>query len=256
MEPAQEGDLMAGCSLETAGELVDALARMHAAWWDSPTLDAFQWLPSPNEQAVLDLAKKVSAPAWRSYLAKYGRLLSANARAVAEAAEHDHSVLHRLSARPVTLTHGDLRINNMMFDAQGKLAAIIDWQTAAKARGPMDIASLFVSSLAPADRRKAERDLLPRYHQALLAGGVEGYSYRECWTDYRLSVVNQFSQQAAILHLIGLDISSDPGADPMSAMAARLRAAVEDLELTDLLAAPSLRRRVGSLASRVRSRLA
>ncbi|MGH2369142.1 MAG: aminoglycoside phosphotransferase, partial [Chloroflexota bacterium] len=38
-------------------------------------------------------------------------------------------------------------------------------------------------------RRRYERRLLERYHEALLRSGVRGYTWASCWNDYRLSVL-------------------------------------------------------------------
>ena len=37
-------------------------------------------------------------------------------------------------------------------------------------------------------RRAHERDLVTRYHDALLAQGVTEFSFRECFDDYRISL--------------------------------------------------------------------
>ena len=36
-----------------------------------------------------------------------------------------------------------------------------------------------------------EQTLLRRYHAALAAGGVERYSWADCWRDYRLAVIRE-----------------------------------------------------------------
>jgi hypothetical protein len=36
-----------------------------------------------------------------------------------------------------------------------------------------------------------ERDLLRRYHDGLVRGGVGGYSWADCWNDYRLAVATR-----------------------------------------------------------------
>jgi hypothetical protein len=41
----------------------------------------------------------------------------------------------------------------------------------------------------PEIRRCLEHGLLRRYYDGLLAHGVQGYSWQQCWDDYRLSVI-------------------------------------------------------------------
>jgi hypothetical protein len=147
----------------------------------------------------------------------------------------DPSVLVRLASEPRTLVHGDVRINNVMFDADHaeRVRAIIDWQTVSRARGPIDVASLFVTSLAPGDRRIAERDLLPRYHEALCARGVSGYTFEACWTDYRLGVLRQFSELVLISATV--NVNAELSDQVVAATAGRLLTALAELDLLTLL---------------------
>ena len=34
-------------------------------------------------------------------------------------------------------------------------------------------------------------DIEQLYHAALVAGGVEGYSWEDCWRDYRITVIRE-----------------------------------------------------------------
>ena len=45
------------------------------------------------------------------------------------------------------------------------------------------------TNLHPDVRRAQEVALLRRYHATLVAGGVEGYSWEACWTDYRWAML-------------------------------------------------------------------
>lgn len=155
----------------------------------------------------------------------------------------DQSVLDRLAARPVTLVHGDLRINNVMITDvdKGAVRAVLDWQTAVRGRGPMDIASLFTSSLQPDDRRVAEAELIPAYHQLLLRLGVRDYTFDECWRDYRLAVANQFSQVVFLSSVLDLEGRLEEGVSAATGL--RLAAALVQLDVVELLGARRLWRR-------------
>src|SRR5205823_6422439 len=43
------GNQIGGCSAEDLGVLILAMARHHAAWWNSPRLDDLAWLPPTND---------------------------------------------------------------------------------------------------------------------------------------------------------------------------------------------------------------
>jgi hypothetical protein len=159
-----------------------------------------------------------------------------------------------LSAPPRTLVHADLRINNLMFDpTNGQLAAVIDWQSTVAARGPLDVARLFVNNLEPEDRWHAERELLPEYHSRLLRLGVQGYSYEECWRDYRLAVINQFGQVVVLSSLLDIDEQLDKDLGPKTGT--RLVVALLELPLMELMQSRALWRRAGGRVKRALLRL-
>jgi hypothetical protein len=155
----------------------------------------------------------------------------------------DRSVLDRLSEPPWTLVHGDARVNNIIFGSETTAGRplFLDWQTAIKGRGPMDVAFLFVSSLAADDRRSAEASLLPLYHSLLIERGVSGYTYPDCWRDYRLAIVNQMSQIVALSYLLR-ENESRPDDSVGAITGARLVSAVAELPLAELLPAARLSR--------------
>lgn len=251
---AREGDLLRGCTLDEASVLVEELARLHAAFWDAPDLDALDWLPRPDDDTVTSLAETCGAYAWHRFYAKFGAHMPPAISRLGAWLARDGSVLDRLSAAPRTLVHGDMRANNVLFaegEASPQVRAIIDWQTAVRGRGPMDVAHFFVSSLQPDDRRIAERELLPQYHAMLEAHGVCGYALAECREDYRLAVANQFSQVVVLSSLLDVEERLDDGVGQVTG--GRLVTALLDLAVADL--APRLspiRRIVGRAAAALR----
>ncbi len=244
---ARAGDLLRGCSLSEASAIVEQIAGMHAAWWQSAELRDQRWLPTPNDPSVTALGVAEGPGAWRSFEGRFGRHMPPVILRLGATLSRDQSVVDRLSTAPQTLVHGDLRVNNVLFDEAGGPRAFIDWQTAVRGRGPIDIANLFVSSLQPNDRALAERELLPQYHELLVEGGVRDYSYDDCWLDYRLAVANQFSQIVILSSMLDVDEQLDDGVG--AATGGRLVAALSELPMHDVLKMrpsfwQSLRRRI------------
>lgn len=97
------------------------------------------------------------------------------------------ALMERLSEPPVTLLHGDHRLDNLFFGDDD--VAMLDWQITGAGRGPYDLAYFLSQSLIPTERKQAEHDLVLAYHQALIDGGVTGYSFDDCWEDYRLATL-------------------------------------------------------------------
>jgi hypothetical protein len=83
--------------------------------------------------------------------------------------------------------------------------------------------------------------LLPRYRDLLVQAGVRGYSWEDCWLDYRLAVLNQFSQVVMLGHMLEVDEQLEDGVGAVTG--GRLVAALLDLPLDDLLPRPGWVRR-------------
>lgn len=253
---ATAGDLAAGCSLDTAQRVVEVIGEMHARWWNSPELETFGWLPVPNYVLGIDYDDPVASDPWGKFLARTKGNLPRPILDLCNRLRSDRSVLDRLASAPVTLVHGDLRINNVMIsdEGDGEVRALLDWQTAVRGRGPMDIASLFASSLQPDDRRIAEREILPAYHQRLVRHGVCDYTFDECWTDYRLAVANQFSQVVFLSSVLEVDERLEDGVSEATGL--RLAVALIELEVSSLLDdRPAWRKLLSRAVGPVRRRL-
>jgi hypothetical protein len=235
LERGIEVDLLRGCSLDQAAAVTSMLARTHARFWNDPALLEYGWLPAPNNRIILDLMDESSVSSWGMFKSAFGTHMPRDLVTLGNRISSDRTVLDRLSAPPWTLVHGDMRAHNIIFDAtdESRCLAVIDWQTAMRARGPVDLASLFVTSLPIAERRIAERELLPEYHDALGKHGVRGYSYEECWRDYRLAAINQFSQVIALYALI--NVNSKIADDVAASTGERLVGAILDLDLRDFV---------------------
>ena len=70
MSDAQQGDSVAGCSMDGARRCIGQLARFQASWWDSPLLDRLSWMPLKEAEA--GAYQEIYAGAWRSLLEKAG----------------------------------------------------------------------------------------------------------------------------------------------------------------------------------------
>jgi hypothetical protein len=145
--------------------------------------------------------------------------------------------LDRMAERPITIAHGDYRMDNLFFQtAQGGAPlAVIDWQIANRGMGVFDVAYLLSGNVDTAVRRARERDVLKMYHDTLLAGGVKGYSFEKCWDDYRFCVL--VCQVYNVIRIGTLDPANDRGLAMSTAWLKRTAAAIEDLDAAELLPA-------------------
>ena len=178
-----------GAALDLAEAVVDALARLHAAFWrQAPP----SWLATNAEAAAESLASFTRVGA--SDLARYAAGDPPIPAGLLERAPRLHELVAaaslRLRSAPQTLVHGDVRPDNLLLpSADERDFVVIDWQGVAWNAGACDLAYFLGQSLEPALRREHERELLARYLGGLATGGVEDYGVDRLWDDYRLGLI-------------------------------------------------------------------
>ena len=223
-------DQVTGVTSDDAERVVTALARHHAAWWASEELTAAEWAvrlqDPPNPQALVP-ALQASWPIIESQFADLlpGPMLDAARRMP----DHVVSLMEQLSAPPVTLLHGDSRLDNFFFDDH---VAVVDWQICGLGRGPYDIAYFLSQSMRPELRKEHERALVERYHATLLQSGVDGYSLDECWTDYRKAVL---FVAVYPLNAGSVDLVNERAVELFRMMLSRSAQAILDLDALEFL---------------------
>ena len=243
------GDDATGATLERAETIVDAIAELHAAWWRSPRLAGLGWMPRIDERA--SMWQRMFATAWREHRAEARAIVPRDALPLAELLTRrlDY-VFERLAASPATLLHGDLRLDNLFFpsapseaeaaagtEAEATPALVaVDWSNASRGPGPYDLAYCLCVAFEPEQRRAHEQSLLHRYHDALVARGVEGYPFAHCFDDYRLSFLESFTRMFALLAGGHAEKGETRPAEVMRRFIRNAAQAALDLEAADLLA--------------------
>ena len=95
----------------------------------------------------------------------------------------------RCTAARRELIHNDVHGDNLLVAEDGERSlAIVDWQLTTPARpGPIWPASS--SAIDTSERRRHENRLLEMYYSVLIQHGITGYSFEQCWDDYRMALV-------------------------------------------------------------------
>lgn len=171
-------------------QTVQALARVHAQWWQDPRLESeFRvaippgraWrdrraLANENLPAFLDFLGDRLSPAQRAI---YARLLSS---------PPDRWEIP-LSPPRQTLLHGDFHAWNVFYprDPAGSLR-LFDWNMWDIGIPSDDLAYLIAVHWSAERRSRLENELLGTYHRALVEAGVTGYTWADFCQDYRASV--------------------------------------------------------------------
>ena len=157
---------------------------------------------------------------WPAFVARYERYLTAEQLELGEWFGGRIEGWVALGEPPYTVTHGDYRLDNMMFGTPdgGYPLAVVDWQTPGHQMAAGDLAYFLGASLLPDDRRAHERDLVAAYHAALAERGVSGYPLTELWERYRSLAFGGVIMAVVASMIVG---HTDRGEAMFAAMATR-----------------------------------
>lgn len=171
--------------------VIDALAQLHASWWNHPSLPQVGNLPTPEQielyttfpakgeayllETMKDTLSKQEIEMVQTIFAKLPQALQKRAR----------------GSQTFTIIHGDMNPGNILSPKQenGRVYLIdrqlFSWNLSIWL-SVSDITNMIIHWWSPQIRRELERPLLQRYHQQITQLGVTDYSFDELWQDYRL----------------------------------------------------------------------
>lgn len=229
-------DQLEGLTLDQARAAADEIARFHAWSWQHPRLaglaEHFPPLDSPQGRGRAEqfgqfltqtwpVAEKIADGRLPDEVVEFGRRLPSLTDFFVE----------RLGS-PRTIVHGELRADNLFFQADGSLV-LLDFQTVQQASGAGELGYLISQSIPTDVRRGHDEELVRRYWEALRREGVTDYPWDQAWEQYRLGV-------AYNIIFPGMAAMSYEGADArgqalLVQMLARAGAAIVDNHCLELL---------------------
>jgi Ecdysteroid kinase-like family len=165
--PAVVGDEIRGATPAQAEIAVTELAHLQGPLLGDPTLADAPWLnrDTPVNQALIGAL-------YAGFVDRYGDQIAPQHRMVCErlVGGFDGYLAEEAAADRIHgLVHGDYRLDNMLFGADGaaRPLTVVDWQTVTWAPAMTDLA-YFLGCALPAEDRRAHYDaLLDAYHRAL-----------------------------------------------------------------------------------------
>lgn len=173
---------------------IDALVRIHATWWNAPSLgDTIG--RSHTVESLTNMVHGITRHL-PGFIDSVGPSLTLKAREVLEKvfSSQLRPWLRLTDRRALTVTHGDAHAWNFLFPRTGAGDAyLIDWQLWHLDVGARDLAFLIALHWYPSRRAELELPLVRHYHDGLLASGVDDYSFDDLWLDYRLSAVRNLT---------------------------------------------------------------
>jgi len=144
--------------------------------------------------------------------ARYADRLPAAAFELARALEpRFEEVTQRCGVGPLTLIHTDTRLDNLFFAADGGDGfGLIDFQLSLRGRGVSDIAYLIGTSMPVPLAREHTDSLVRRYHERLVALGVQDYPLEQCQREFREHALYYLCSPVSMVGTFSLD---DPRGD-------------------------------------------
>ncbi len=186
LAPARQGDQLAGCSVADARVALREAAMLHAPRWGDARLETIEWL-ALRPARLVGLVDSMLPAIIGLYKERYNGILEPDYMAVIDKLPAALQRSRDDRSSPRTLIHGDFRLDNVLFDVYGgaRPLATLDWQTLAIGPALTDVAYFLSAGLDPDERRAHEVALVRGYHAELLARGVTGFGWDDCWRDYR-----------------------------------------------------------------------
>lgn len=231
LAPARGGDQLSGCSLADAETAIDAAAALHAPLWGDAERLALPWL---SRDFMVGMYIEKLPPCVELVAVRFAKLLQPGVIDVARAYAAVIRTYFAMQQGPFTISHQDFRLDNLLFDARGGRMpiAVLDWQTFMPGPGALDAVYFVGAGLLPELRRAHEQSLARRYHAALLAHGVQGYDWAQCWHDYRLHAAH-----GLIMAIVGAAITTptERGDQMLSTMINRHALQMIDLDTLSLI---------------------
>jgi hypothetical protein len=219
-------DQVDGASEDQATSVVAALADHHARFWDEAGLDGARWLRPLDHPRFVDGLAAATRATWPAIRDRHRDRLDAPTVALGDRlADLVPRIAAELSRPPRTLAHGDVRLDNVFFDASGRVR-LCDWQLTDRSRGMRDVALFVTQSLTPDVRARAEGALVEMYVSRLAERGVVGYTSDDAWRDYRAAAV--LGLVYAVVAGGGLDHEGPRSRALTGAMLERSAAAIAD----------------------------
>lgn len=232
---------LAGISPDRAAEAIRAIASVHAEWWESPALDALTWMPDGYAPELMSAGAEYRKQ-WPEFLERLGDEMPDGAVELGEliGPGFEATQMSFNDCNPVTIAHGDFRVDNLMFDDSSEgteHVGVLDWQISMRVGGMMDIAYLLTQSMTIEDRRANERDLISLWYDVVssyLGSPPNGFSAEDAWRSYRSATSN-----LTVYGVVGgatIDLSIERGRQLVTDMAARAFTAALDLDAAEFIA--------------------
>lgn len=190
--PARGGNQLASCSAADARAGIRQAAALHAPSWNNPAIIDQEWLITP--EAVVAQIRSLYPGAHAIFRERYADTLEPDYMAICDELNEISELWYGREASARCLTHGDFRLDNMLFDIQGgrEEIAVVDWQTAGVGSGLTDIGYFLGTGIGDKLRRAHEDELLDLYCAEMTRRGVP-LTRDAIWDEYVVGAIHGIS---------------------------------------------------------------
>ena len=182
--------------------IVEALAGLHAAWWEHPALGRDSLVISEwyRDRECFEMTLRQFRDNWNAFQPKAGTTLPTPITTLIEAVLAElpkiwEPVLAERMAkrRHLTISHGDCYLSQFLNPLPGvsnDMTYLIDFQGACGDLPAMDLTFLFATFWSPEQRHTERREqrLLRMYLDTLHRHGITNYTWDDLVADYRISL--------------------------------------------------------------------
>ena len=183
LSPARQISQMAGCNVNDIRLALDEVALLHKAHWDDNNLSKIKCLNYGKDRKKF--IKQFLIEIYPDLCSRYKDRIDKSILEMGKSLIDRYDSYIEIKTEPIVLSHGDFRLDNMLFYDNNGRVAVLDWQTLSAGVPMADIAYCISTSFSDSNDRKIhEESLISRYLKKLnLDDGV--YPYELAWRDYR-----------------------------------------------------------------------
>lgn len=212
LAPAEQGDQLAGATMDEAHTVMREGAKLHAAFWQDRALDQYPWV-SGTTNAPDPIQPDLVEALWHGFVDRYGSRVTPAAKRIGDVMSVGMDKYGAIRKGPRCLIHCDFRPDNMLFGTPegGAPLTVVDWQSFAFGPGASDIGYFIAGAIDIETRRKDEAKLLDTYLEELAAQGVSDYLE----ADFRRHYVSGAFQHFFTAYFAAMLVTQTPRGDDM-----------------------------------------
>ena len=232
-------DQIKGLNYEQTKQAITSIADFHARWWDAPDLFSFDWIFKPKDPTLIKDFTETFRSSWDLAVKseEFLKFLPEGGRKAGEKIyKHFPWLMEDIPDENMTLTHFDLRADNMFFDSDNSENPIIifDWSGLIITGGLLDVGYLLGGSVTVDLRRQIEEEMIKFYMKLIEDKGITtGIDFDQTWKDYLKACI--FSAWTYPLTFTQLDRGDPRAIELFREFGKRYYGAIIDNDATSIL---------------------